>query len=77
MTEDKTVYPDTSDIFALKDEGRREIRRRSFGEKIAMVEKLRERLAPLKKLREERYGTGGASLIENLGDQKSPGTAED
>ena len=58
MTQDKTVYPDTSDIFALKDEGRREIRRRSFGEKIAMVEKLRERLAPLKKLREENMGWG-------------------
>ena len=76
MTQDKTVYPDTSDIFALKDEGRREIRGRSFGEKIAMVEKLRERLAPLKRLREERYRTG-AALIENLDDQKSPGTAED
>jgi hypothetical protein len=74
VTQDKTVYPDTSDIFALKDEGRREIRRRSFGEKIAMVEKLRERLAPLKRL---RYGKGGASLIESLGDQKSPRMAED
>jgi hypothetical protein len=76
MTQDKTVYPDTSDIFALKDEGRREIRRRSFGEKIAMVEKLRERLAPLKRLREERY-RAGAALIEKRDEEKSTGIDED
>ena len=49
-----TVYPDVSDILARKAEGRREIASRSFGEKIAMMEKLRERLAPLKRAREQR-----------------------
>ena len=48
-----TVYPDVSDILARKAEGRRDISRRSFGEKIA-VEKLRERLGPFKKARERR-----------------------
>lgn len=50
----KKIYPDISDILARKKEGRRDISRRSFGEKIAMVERMRERLAPLKRLREER-----------------------
>ena len=49
-----TAYPDISDMLARKAEGRREIAGRSFGEKIAMVEKLRERLAPLKRAREQR-----------------------
>jgi hypothetical protein len=50
----KKIYPDISDILARKKEGRRKISRRSFGEKIAMVERMRERLAPLKRMREER-----------------------
>jgi hypothetical protein len=52
------TYPDITDILARKAEGRREISRRSFGEKIAMMEALRERLAPLKKAREERTANG-------------------
>jgi hypothetical protein len=48
------VYPDISDILARKAEGRREIAGFSFGEKIAMVERMRERLAPFKKAREQR-----------------------
>ena len=47
-------YGNGSDILARKAEGRRDIARRSFGEKIAMVEALRERLAPLKRAREQR-----------------------
>jgi len=55
MKDGKTkVYPDVSDILARKAEGRRDISRRTFGEKIAMVEALRERLAPLKRARERR-----------------------
>ena len=46
------VYPDISDILRRKAEGRKEIAARSFGEKIAMVEVMRERLEPLKRLRE-------------------------
>jgi hypothetical protein len=50
----KDGFPDISDILARKAEGRREIARRSFGEKIAMMEALRERLEPLRRLREAR-----------------------
>jgi len=48
------IYPDVSDILALKREGRRASSRRSFGAKIAMVEAMRERLAPFKRFRELR-----------------------
>jgi hypothetical protein len=51
------LYPDIFDILARKAEGRRDIARRSFGEKIAMIEALRERLAPLKQARERRLAT--------------------
>lgn len=47
-------YPDNSDILARKAEGRRNSSRRSFGEKIAAMEALRDRLAPLKQRREQR-----------------------
>jgi len=48
------TYPDISDILARKKAGRRNIARLSFGEKIALVEALRERLAPFKRDRETR-----------------------
>ncbi|HEV2957446.1 MAG TPA: hypothetical protein VGX95_15115 [Xanthobacteraceae bacterium] len=54
MSNDRKDFPDISDILARKAEGRREIARRSFGEKIAMMEALRERLEPFKRLREAR-----------------------
>jgi hypothetical protein len=54
MKDDQTIFPDISDILARKAEGRREIARRSFGEKIAMMEALRERVEPLKRAREAR-----------------------
>ncbi len=49
-----TIYPDVSDILARKRQGRRQLSRLSFGQKIALVEALRERLAPLKRARERR-----------------------
>jgi hypothetical protein len=58
----KTIYPDVTDILARKKEGRREISRRSLGEKIAMVEAMRERLAPLKRIREERRANGKSAM---------------
>ena len=51
---ESTVYPDISDILARKKEGRVHLSRLSFGEKITLVEALRERLAPLKRARERR-----------------------
>ncbi len=55
-----TTYPNVSEILDRKAEGRRDIARRSFGEKIAMVAALRERLAPLKRARERRLATTAA-----------------
>ena len=49
-------YPDTSDILARKAEGRCKAVRRSFAEKIAMVEALRQRVEPLKQAREATRG---------------------
>ena len=48
------AYPDVSDILTRKEAGRRNLVRLSFGEKIALVEALRERLAPLKRVREAK-----------------------
>jgi hypothetical protein len=50
----KGNFPDISDILARKAEGRREIARRTLGEKIAMMEALRERVEPMKRAREAR-----------------------
>ena len=46
-------YPDISDILKRKAEGRKDFAARTFGQKIAMVEAMRERLAPLKRMREK------------------------
>jgi hypothetical protein len=54
IQDEPKAFPDISDILARKAEGRRDIARRSFGEKIAMIEVMRERLAPLKRAREMR-----------------------
>jgi hypothetical protein len=54
MKQPETIYPDISDILKAKTERRRDISRRTFGEKIAMMEALRERLAPFKRAREKR-----------------------
>jgi hypothetical protein len=61
MKPPETIYPDISDILKAKAERRREISRRSFGEKIAMMEALRERVAPFKRLREQRLAAKRAA----------------
>jgi hypothetical protein len=66
------IYPDISDIFARKEEQRRVVRRRSFGEKIAMLDRMRERLAPLKRMREERQAKKrGADRIQAVRSDRS------
>jgi hypothetical protein len=50
----KTVYPDISDLLEQKAEARRIRSKRSFGEKIAAIEALGERLKPFKEAREKR-----------------------
>lgn len=56
-------YPDVSDILKLKESGRKELSKLSFGEKIERMEALRERLRPLKEAREaRRHKTGSTAL---------------
>jgi hypothetical protein len=50
----KDTFPDISDILARKAEGRRKNARRTLGEKIAMMEALRDRVEPLRRAREAR-----------------------
>lgn len=54
MKKSKIIYPDLSELHARKEQGRREAARRTLGEKIAIVEAMRERLAPLKFARQAR-----------------------
>ncbi|HEY4113466.1 MAG TPA: hypothetical protein VGM17_05335 [Rhizomicrobium sp.] len=48
------LYPDNSEIFARKAEGRRQLAALSFAEKLAMLDRLRERVQPIVRAREER-----------------------
>ena len=49
-------YPDVSDLLAQKVAARKIRSKLSFGEKIERMERLRERLAPFKAIREARKG---------------------
>jgi hypothetical protein len=51
MKSRRTPFPDISDILAQKEDRRRAAAARSFGQKIATIEALRERLAPFKQAR--------------------------
>ena len=55
VSHSRKPYPNVSDILAGKAQARREIARRPYGEKIDMVERMRERIAPLKRAREARH----------------------
>lgn len=55
----RPVYPDISDILRRKAEARKERAALPYGEKIAIVEAMRERLAPFKRAREERIAQRG------------------
>jgi hypothetical protein len=47
-------YPDIADILAQKARGRRERASLSFAEKLAILDKLREEVAPIVRARQER-----------------------
>jgi hypothetical protein len=48
------IYPDISDILVRKAEGRKNLAKRSFAEKIAWLEKFREEMQPFRDAREAR-----------------------
>ena len=51
------AYPDISDILARKAEGRRTLASRSFGEKLEMLEALRDRVEPIREARRKKATT--------------------
>jgi hypothetical protein len=59
--DDPTHRMSLADIIDRKEEGRRELARLSFGEKIARIQALRERLRPLKLARERRRRAPGSA----------------
>lgn len=54
---------DLAAALAMKEEGRKARSKLSFGEKIERMERLRERLAPLKKAREARRKKTGSTAF--------------
>ena len=62
----RTDYPDNSAIFARKKEGRRERARASFAEKLAAVDDLRERVAPITRARESRKRASQSATAAQL-----------
>jgi len=52
MSEPK--YPDISDILARKAEGRKELAALSFAQKLEILERMRARLEPFRRAREQR-----------------------
>ena len=57
----KQPRPDISDLIERKEAGRREAAQRSFAEKVAMVEALRDRVRPLKEARDQSRGARARS----------------
>lgn len=52
--EQKTRYPDISDILARKAAGRQQSAQRSFAEKLDILDAMKERIAPLVRNRKLR-----------------------
>jgi hypothetical protein len=62
MTKPPRDYPDNSDIYARKAEGRRHrASSLTFAEKLAAVDELRARVEPIVRAREERKRQKGTS----------------
>jgi len=54
MSKAPRAYPDNTDIFARKAEGRRQRAAATFAEKLAALDELRDRVAPIVRARETR-----------------------
>jgi hypothetical protein len=50
----RTDYPDNTDVFARKAEGRRQRAAATFAEKLAALDELRDRVAPIVRARKAR-----------------------
>ncbi len=58
MPDTPTPYPDNREIFARKMQGRKTRAKATFAEKLAAMDALIERIAPLAQAREARRGRG-------------------
>jgi hypothetical protein len=58
-------YPDVSDILTRKVAGRNELSKLTFGEKIARMEALRDRLQPFRQARLERKAKGAPGFTDS------------
>ncbi len=54
MSNTRKTYPDNTEIFARKAEGRRQRAAATFAEKLAALDELRDRVAPIVRAREAR-----------------------
>ncbi|MGE0166245.1 MAG: hypothetical protein AB7S71_24220 [Dongiaceae bacterium] len=54
MPNSRKAYPDNTEIFARKAEGRRQRAAATFAEKLAALDELRDRVAPIVRAREAR-----------------------
>lgn len=66
MTSRQKQYPDNTQIFAQKAEGRRQRAKATFAEKLAALDDLRKRVEPIVRARAQRKharndGSGGGS----------------
>lgn len=60
MKQETGAYPDISGMLARRAEARRQSPKLSYGEKLTLLESLRDRLEPFKKAREARRPGGTA-----------------
>jgi hypothetical protein len=67
--EDRSRYPDIADIVARKARGRVERARLSFGDKLDILDKLRDDIAPIAQARHARV------LTRPKNSKKAPGSA--
>ena len=59
-------YPDNSEIFARKAAGRRERASATFAEKLAAMDELKERVAPIVRAREARKQSQPSTVHKKL-----------
>jgi len=63
VKQSQSIYPDISDILRRKAEGRRNITALSFGEKIEMLEIMRDRISPLRDARNNRTTNASGPVV--------------
>ncbi len=60
MSDARKTYPDNSAIFAQKAEGRRQRAALTFVQKLAVLDEMRARVAPIVRARKRRQALAGS-----------------